>query len=417
MDNKFNKFYLKSIEERLDILRSEGIELNIEDLILKKDKANVMIENYLFNYHLPLGIALNFEIDDEKLIIPMAVEEPSVIAASSNGAKILGNIKTKLEKKAVIGQVVLAEVSDINDTFNKLVENKNKYLELANKHFASMIKRGGGPKDIWVKSFDDEGYICIYVSVDTCDAMGANSINTFLEILGESIYQEFNYRAILRILSNNATESVVKAYSRTSVEKLNKDKSIGIEIAKRIEQATKYSNIDPYRAVTHNKGVMNGVDAVCLATGNDWRALEASVHAYASRSGQYKSLTNWYYDENTNELVGEIEIPMPVATVGGTLSVNDIAKWSIKLMNNPDAKRLARIMASVGLVQNFAALRALVTDGIQKGHMSLHARSVAKQAGASGNEIEEVVKLLKKSEKINQDNASKILLEIRGKNE
>lgn len=417
MFDKFKGFYRLSIEERREILRNENIDLNLEEIELSSENANVMIENYIFNYDLPLGIAFNFEIDGEKILIPMAVEEPSVIAAASNGAKILENITTELKQKAVVGQVVIANVKNFDKTFEKIKDLKKYFLNLANKHFTSMIKRGGGIKDIWFKSFKKEGYITIYVSVDTCDAMGANSINTFLEILGEKIFEKFDNKPILKILSNNARKSVVKAFTKTPVEKLDKDKNIAIEIAKRIEEATNYANVDPYRAVTHNKGIMNGVDAVCLATGNDWRALEASVHAFASRNGQYRSLTSWKYDSKTEMLIGEIEIPMPVATVGGTLSVNNASRWSLKLMKNPEAKKLAKIMASVGLVQNFAALRALVTDGIQKGHMSLHARSVAKQVGANENEINEVVNRLKKSVKINEKNAEKILEDIRGEDE
>ena len=414
MFDKFKGFYRLSIDERREILKSEGISLNVDEIELSSENANVMVENYIFNYNLPLGIAFNFEINGEKILIPMAVEEPSVIAAASNGAKILENITTELKQKAVVGQVVLANVQNFDETFQKLKDLKNEFIDLANKHFVSMTKRGGGVKDIWFKSFN-ERYITIYVSVDTCDAMGANSINTFLEILGDKIFEQFNNKPILKILSNNATESVVKAFTKTPVEKLNKDKNIAIEIAKRIEESTNYANIDPYRAVTHNKGVMNGVDAVCLATGNDWRALEASVHAFASRNGQYRSLTSWKYDSEEQILLGKIEIPMPVATVGGTLSVNSASKWAFKLMKNPDAKKLAQIMASVGLVQNFAALRALVTDGIQKGHMSLHARSVAKQVGANENEIDEVVKKLKKATKINEKEAEEILRYIRNK--
>lgn len=411
MKDKFNKFYKKTLEERRQILK----ELNIlnDQVFLAEEIGDTMIENYVLNMEIPLGLAMNFSINAKDYIIPMAIEEPSVIAAASNGAKTLGNIETTMNKKYLIGQVVLENVKNPDAAIKILEENKDNLMDLAEEHSQSMIKRGGGPKEITFKKFD-QGFVCIYISVDTCDAMGANTINTILEALAPLAEELTDSIALLRILSNHATESVVVAETKTPVQKLNKDIEKARQVARRIEAATKYANIDPYRAVTHNKGIMNGVDAVVLATGNDFRAVEAGVHAYTVRDGQYKSLTSWTFDEENDLLLGRIEIPMAVATLGGTISINPIAKWSLEVLGNPDAKDLAKIIAAVGLVQNFSALRALVTDGIQKGHMSLHAKTLAKQIEVKEEEMDEFMDSLLKADKVNLSIAKEILAKMRG---
>ncbi|MFM1581199.1 hydroxymethylglutaryl-CoA reductase, degradative [Helcococcus bovis] len=413
MDNLFYKFYNKTISERRDVLKSLNLFEEIKKL--NEETANLMIENYLQNYQIPLGIAMNFEINDEKILIPMAIEEPSVVAAASNGAKFLGNIKTEMVEKAVIGQIVLYDVKDVNSALVKLKEHEEEFIEMAKEKSQNMIKRGGGPKKIWFKGFENEKFITLYLSVDTCDAMGANTINTILEYISERVCEIVNADYILRIISNNATESIVRATANIPILRLNKDVERAKNIAKKIELATNYANLDPYRASTHNKGIMNGIDAVVLATGNDWRAVEAAAHTYASITGHYKSLTSWLYDEEKEELIGSIEIPVPVATLGGTISIHEIANWSLNLMKNPSSKKLAGIIAAVGLAQNFSAVKAIVTEGIQKGHMSLHAKTLAKQAGASESEIDEVVKQLKYKGKINIDEAILTLNNLRNK--
>ncbi|MFM1572248.1 hydroxymethylglutaryl-CoA reductase, degradative [Helcococcus ovis] len=413
MDNLFYKFYNKTINERREILKS--LNLLSEIKVLENETANLMIENYIQNYQIPLGIAMNFEINNEKILIPMAIEEPSVVAAASNGAKILGNIKTEMIEKAVIGQIVLYDVKNVKLSLERLKQHQQEFIEMAKEKSQNMIKRGGGPKKIWFEGFESEKFVTLYLSVDTCDAMGANTINTILEHISQRVCEIAGADYILRIISNNATESIVSAKASIPILRLNKDVEVAKVIAKKIELATKYASLDPYRASTHNKGIMNGVDAVVLATGNDWRAVEAAAHTYAARSGQYKSLTSWIYDEDKEELIGEIEMPLPVATLGGTISIHQIANWSLNLMNNPSSKKLASIIAAVGLAQNFSAVKAIVTEGIQKGHMSLHAKTLAKQAGANENEIDEVVKKLKSKGKINIEEAKLILDNLRNK--
>lgn len=413
MDNLFYKFYNKTINERREILKS--LNLLSEIKVLENETANLMIENYIQNYQIPLGIAMNFEINNEKILIPMAIEEPSVVAAASNGAKILGNIKTEMIEKAVIGQIVLYDVKNVKLSLERLKQHQQEFIEMAKEKSQNMIKRGGGPKKIWFEGFESEKFVTLYLSVDTCDAMGANTINTILEHISQRVCEIAGADYILRIISNNATESIVSAKASIPILRLNKDVEVAKVIAKKIELATKYASLDPYRASTHNKGIMNGVDAVVLATGNDWRAVEAAAHTYAARSGQYKSLTSWIYDEDKEELVGEIEMPLPVATLGGTISIHQIANWSLNLMNNPSSKKLASIIAAVGLAQNFSAVKAIVTEGIQKGHMSLHAKTLAKQAGANENEIDEVVEKLKSKGKINIEEAKLILDNLRNK--
>lgn len=412
MEN-FSKFYLKSVEDRLEILSKFSNTDKLPSLDL--EIGDKLVENYIGNYDLPMGIALNFIVDGKQRLIPMAIEEPSVIAAASNGARILGEFKTTIEKKNIIGHIVLNEIVDLEDSKSKVDEKIDYLMDLARQKTKSMIKRGGGPQNIWTDTFEEDGqkFLTVYFSVNTVDAMGANTINTILESLSSEIEKISGAKSLMRIISNNATESVVVAEAKTSINNLAEDKIEAIRIAKRIEQAALYANLDPYRASTHNKGIMNGIDAVIIATGNDFRAIEAAAHTYASRDGKYKSLTQWKYLEDSEEIYGKIEIPLPVATVGGTISAHPIAKWSLNLMENPSAKELASIIASVGLAQNFAAVRAIVSEGIQKGHMSLHARSLASQVGAKEKEIELVVEKLIQEEKMNSDIAKKILDEIR----
>ena len=415
MENMFNKFYEKSPEKRLEILKEYGVINNTEEIKLDKKVANAMIENYLFNYELPLSVALNFIVDGKEVIVPMSIEEPSVVAAASNGAKTLGNIETAIKEKAIIGQVILTEIEDVEYALDQINKNKESLLEKAREKTQSMIKRGGGPRKVWADSFEDKDneFISVYFSVDTCDAMGANTINTILESISDYIEEITKSKYLMRIISNNSTESVVKATCKVDIKKLNPDIDLARKTAKRIELATRFANLDKYRAATHNKGIMNGIDAVVLATGNDWRAIEAAAHTYASTDQGYKSLTTWKFDEISDILLGAIELPLPVATVGGTISVHPIAQYSLDIMQRPSARRLASILAAVGLAQNFSAVRAIVTDGIQKGHMSLHARSLATQVGANEDEIQEMVELLKKESKMNPDVAKKLLNYIR----
>lgn len=417
MENKLKKFYLKDSNERLRILNEVGYIKDAEKPFLSIERSSSIVENHIFNYEIPLGVALNFNINGKDYIVPMATEEPSVIAAASNGAKVLSKIEATCMQKNVIGQIVLHEVKDVDFVSNAIIENKEIIIEKVKRLTTSMIKRGGGPRNLWLETFKDgeDWYVSMYLSMDTVDAMGANTINTVLEDISEYIEEITKSKFLMRIISNNAIESIVKARAEIDIGRLSKDREEAKEIAKRIHKACLYANLDKFRAVTHNKGIMNGIDAVLIATGNDFRAVEASCHAYAIKDNKYGSLTKWIYNELEDTLEGSIEIPMSVATVGGTINANPMAKWSLELLGNPNAKELAQIIASVGLSQNFSAIRAIVTSGIQKGHMSLHARSLASQAGANEKEVETVVNLLKKQDKINLEKAVKLLQKIRNK--
>lgn len=429
----FEGFYKKTANERLAILAElgwsnelirndaamTGVEphpgYNASSIDLPAVVANHMIENYVFNYSLPLGIAVNFNINTERYAVPMAVEEPSVIAAASNGAKRLGNIQAWMEKREVIGQIVLDQVVNPEETCQLIETESDTLLELAKSVSPNMVKRGGGPTRLWTKSFvDDEMFfVTVYVSFDPCDAMGANALNTVLEALTPKIESITAHKGLMSILSNYATEAVARAKAMVPIIGLDPDPIKAEEIAQSICSANRYADVDPYRAATHNKGIMNGVDAVVLATGNDWRAVEAGAHSYAAKEGHYKSLTNWSINYVTNELVGMIELPLQVATVGGTISNHPTAKWSLELLRNPSANQLGEIIAAVGLAQNYSALHALVTDGIQKGHMGLQARSLAMQVGATVEEVPQMVEALKNVKVINSTVASEALNNIR----
>lgn len=412
----FSGFYKKTLQERQNILKELGVVESFPKS-LSDEVANQMVENYVTPYTLPLGVGVNFIINDKQYIVPMVTEEPSVIAAASNGAKRLGNIKAKVLNREIIGQIVLTQVDSPQELARQIANDKEKYLKIAKEYCQSMVNRGGGPRDLWVKTHvgELEHYVTVYLSMDTKDAMGANAINTVLEGLGDHLQEEFNAEPLLCILSNAGKKNLVKAWVEVPFSELHTNLERAERMALRIAQASDYANIDPLRAVTHNKGVMNGVDAVVVATGNDWRAVEASVHHYTSQEGNYKSLTQWTINQDKKVLYGEIQLPLPVATVGGTLSVHSTAQWALNLLNNPNAKELMEIIAAVGLAQNFAALRALVTHGIQKGHMALQARSLAMQVGATVEEVPQVVRALRKKSQMNREIARSILLELRNK--
>lgn len=414
----FRGFYKKTVEERRELLKELQLIETLPDN-LNQAVADQMIENYITPYILPLGVGVNFTINDRDYIVPMVTEEPSVIAAASHGAKRLGNIQARVLQREIIGQVVLTEVKNPDQLKQTILQQKEEYLEIARSYCQSMVNRGGGPRDIWVKTWEGEleNYVTLYLSMDTKDAMGANSINTVLEGLGDYLQHQFEVAPLLCILSNAGTNNRVNARVEVPFSNLHINEQRAQQTALRIAQASEYASIDPLRAVTHNKGVMNGIDAVVLATGNDWRAVEASVHHYASQLDRYTSLTQWTVDLEKKILYGQIELPLPIATVGGTLSVHPTAKWALDILGHPSAENLMEIMAAVGLAQNFAALLALVTHGIQKGHMSLQARSLALQVGATVEEVPYVVKELRKKSSMSRDIAQHILLELRNNQE
>lgn len=412
----FSGFYKHSISKRLELMESWlGLSINSADTMLPEAYANQMIENYLFNYHLPLGVAVNLKVNNAEYVVPMAIEEPSVIAAASFGAKLLGNIQAETKERLLIGQIIMTVQQSMAEIQQIIKENKANLLDIASQASASMVRRGGGPRDIWVeeKEHPNRNYISIYLSLDPCDAMGANVINTVLEALSPTMESIIEGEVLMSILSNYQPQAVTIASAKVPFAHLSNDKDEAISLAERLEMASDYAWLDPYRATTHNKGIMNGIDAVVIATGNDWRAIEAGAHAYAVKDGQYRSLTKWQVNYENEMLEGSIEIPLQVGTVGGTLSSHPTAKLALQMLNITSAKVLSNVIASVGLVQNFAAMRALVSEGIQKGHMRMQARALAMQVGATIEEIPAVVTQLNEAAQMNRDTARRILEEIR----
>ena len=418
------KFYKKSRGERIEALYQAGViskedfdALNQEILALSNDVADQMIENVVAKYELPFGIALNFVVDGEELLIPMVTEEPSIVAASSNAGKMIaqsGGFQTEMETRLLIGQVALKNIPDIAEAKRLVTENESKIIELANAAHPSIIKYGGGARKVAVRILEaDEEYgtptfFVVHLMVDTGEAMGANIINTMVEALAPYLEELTGGESLMNILSNYSTESLVTVSCSIEPQYLASKTMSGEEVRDRIVEATQFATVDPYRAVTHNKGMMNGIDSVLVATGNDWRAVEAGVHAYASRSGQYRSLTKWTVDEK-GHLRGELTIPLSVGSVGGTLSIHPTAQFAYRLLKEPNAQELSRILTCVGLAQNLSAVRALVTEGIQKGHMGLQSRALAIRVGASGEFVDQVAAKLQEAEHMNSDTAKKIL--------
>lgn len=402
--DKFDKYYKKSSRERIEILKeyisTSSYNSLINKEVLSDEIASSLIENHIGILSMPYGIATNFLINGDEYLIPMCTEEPSVIAAASNAASIIkknGGIKASIEKRLAIGQI---SYYNAKNSIENVILKKEELLRVANLSHEGINLIGGGARDIKIEKKDK--FVILYLYVDAKDAMGANIVNTMLESIADIVGQILDADKLMSIISNYATESIVKASCELELEK---------ELMDKIALACDFANVDIYRATTNNKGIFNGIDALALATANDFRAIEAGAHAYATRNGKYQSLTKWYRLDN--KLVGEIELPMAIATKGACIEINPMSKVSLDILRNPNAKQLSMIAASLGLAQNFAALRALVTVGIQKGHMKLHARSVAIFAGANENEIDYVVNKMVKDNKIELVVAKKILGEIR----
>ncbi len=409
-------FYKLSLEQRRELVKkfSNLTDDEMEKLRnmggLGENLADHMIENVISVMEVPLGIAVNFLINGKDYLIPMAIEEPSVVAAASNAAKmarVKGGFYSEATDPIMIGQI---EVSGMADPFGakfRILQNKKKLLEIANQQDPVLVKLGGGAKDIDVRVLDEnEPMIVVHLLVDVRDAMGANAVNTMAEALAPHISAISHGNVRLRILSNLATYRLARSYAV-----FDKDAIGGPSVVEGILEAYKFAMLDPYRATTHNKGIMNGIDSVLIATSNDWRAIEAGAHAYAAMNG-YKSLTRWEKNEE-GDLVGYIELPMAVGIVGGATSTHPKAKIARKILNVSSAQEFAGVLAAVGLAQNFAAIRALATEGIQRGHMELHARNVAISAGAVGDEIDRVSEYMVKERKIRLDVAQEYLKKIR----
>lgn len=401
--------------ERLDFLdlKSETRQI-LEETVLDVALADNLIENQISEFELPMGLAQNFVINGKKYLVPMVTEEPSVIAAASNGAKIAGNFQTVLSERLMRGQIVFYDVEQADHLMQTIEENQAGIFRAAKEAYPSIFKRGGGLRQVSSRAFEVEGFVSVDFKVDVKDAMGANIVNAILEGVANLFRTWFPEQKILfSILSNYATESLVKVNCEIPVERLSKGNN-GQEVAEKIQAASRFSKVDPYRAATHNKGIMNGINAVVLATGNDTRAVASGIHAYASKEGSYQGLAEWYVKDGL--LFGSLELPLPVATVGGAVKVLPKAQAALELLEITEAKELAQVMAAVGLAQNLAALRALVSEGIQQGHMSLQVRALAMTVGAKDEEITILSEKLRQEKVMNQERAEKLLREIRQNN-
>jgi len=410
-------FYKLPIIERLKILKElaeltdEEVGLLLNTGSLPIDLADRMIENVIGVFHLPFAIATNFLINEKDYLVPMVIEEPSVVAAASNAAKMVrqgGGFKASTTPPIMIGQIQLVGVKDLEEAKETIIGEKDKILEIANEKDPLLVKLGGGAKDLEVRTINSikGSMLIVHLLVDVRDAMGANIVNTMAEAVAPYIEKITGGRVYLRIVSNLAVKRLARAECIVPKEVLG-----GEEVVDAILYAYAFATADPYRAATHNKGIMNGVIAVALATGNDTRALEAGAHAYAALSGKYLPLSTWEKTKEGN-LKGCLEMPIAVGIVGGATRSNPLAKVALKILGVKTANELAEVMVSVGLANNLAALKALATEGIQKGHMKLHARNIAIAAGAKGKLIDIVVERMIKEGKIRLDRAKEILDEL-----
>lgn len=398
-------------------LSEENKNVLLNNPLISEEIANSLIENVIGQGTLPVGLLPEINVDGKSYVVPMMVEEPSVVAAASYGAKLVnqtGGFKVIASERLMIGQIVFDSVTNTAVLEEQLQQLEVQMKRIADEVYPSIIERGGGFRKIEIDTFPNDGLVSLKIYVDTKDAMGANMLNTILEGITAYLKNELEHVDILMsILSNHATASVVKVQGEISVDALSKGGRDGKDVAKRMERASVLAQVDIHRAATHNKGVMNGIHAVVLATGNDTRGAEATAHAYASKDGQYRGLATWHYNEEKQVLVGTIEVPMTLATVGGGTKVLPIAKASLELMNVDSAQELGHVVAAVGLAQNFAACRALVSEGIQQGHMSLQYKSLAIVVGAQGEEIAQVAERLKTQDRANTAVAQQLLEELR----
>ena len=405
--SRIPNFYKMPISERLEAVYERGLISKKDYMLLKNQQqqldissADKMIENVIGVMGMPIGLGLNFLIDNKEYVIPMAVEEPSIVAALSAAAKISrsgGGFSTVCSDPILTGQIQVIGIKNLEQARNNLLSRKQEIIDLANSFHPRMVARGGGAIDFSIKTYPMESFeeemLVVNIDVNTQDAMGANLVNGMCEGIAPLIESITEGKVFLRILSNLTDQSIAKATMRIPLDSLSKEGYDPEQIRDGIIIASDFAKADPYRASTHNKGIMNGIDAVALATGNDWRAIEAGAHAYASRHGRYSSLSEWKKDENGN-LIGSIEVPLKVGIVGAPIESNPAVALNLRIMNLESATELSGVMAAVGLAQNFSALKALSTDGIQKGHMTLHARNVVKAADAPHEIFDDVLEEL-----------------------
>ena len=419
MKISWNGFSKKSYQERLELLKAQALLSPERQESLEQDEqlsvtvADQLSENVVGTFSLPYSLVPEVLVNGQEYTVPYVTEEPSVVAAASYASKIIkraGGFTAQVHQRQMIGQVALYQVDDPDLAQVQIVSKKAELLELANQAYPSIVKRGGGARDLRVEQIKGEtDFLVVYLHVDTQEAMGANMLNTMLEALKPVLEELSQGQSLMGILSNYATDSLVTASCRIAFRYLSPQRDQGRGIAEKIALASQFAQVDPYRAATHNKGIFNGIDAILIATGNDWRAIEAGAHAFASRDGRYQGLSQWTLDMEREELVGEMTLPMPVATKGGSIGLNPRVALSHELLGNPSAKELAQIIVSIGLAQNFAALKALVSTGIQQGHMKLQAKSLALLAGASESEVAPLVERLIADKTFNLETAQQYL--------
>jgi len=420
--SRLEGFYKKSLTERgrqlADAIGLTESEQRVLVDSLSTDVADRMIENVVGVYTLPLGIAVNFVVNGRDRLVPMVIEEPSVVAGASFAARLArdgGGFQADTTAPEMIVQMQVLDVENLWYGRQQLLANRERLLRQATTVDPVVVGLGGGPRDLEVRIFETSPagpMLIVHLVYDCRDAMGANTVNTVAEALQPAVEEISGGRVLLRILTNLADRRLARARCRIPAESLAFGEYAGERVARGIVEAYAMAAVDPYRATTHNKGIMNGVDAVVMATGNDWRAIEAGAHAYAARSGRYLPLSQWELDAQ-GALVGTLEMPLAVGIVGGATRVHPSAQLALKILGVESAVALAEIIAAVGLAQNLAAIRALATEGIQRGHMELHARQVALSVGAVGGEIEQVAERLVSERVVRPDRAQEILEELR----
>lgn len=419
-------FYKRPLPERAAMVAQwAGLNAGEQSTLLgltglNAQQADQMIENAVGVYGLPLGIATNFLVNGQDYLVPMVIEEPSVLAAVSNAARLIragGGFTTSSDEPVMIGQIQVMDLPDVYAAAGAVMVQRMALLAEANKVGGSIVKHGGGARDIQVRPIMDTpigSMLIVHLLYDTRDAMGANAVNTAVEHLAPFIEQITGGRVNLRILSNLTDQRKARAEGMIPASELATEVLSGSQVVRAIVEAGVFAEVDPHRAATHNKGVMNGIDAVVIATGNDWRAIEAGAHAYAARDSQYTSLTKWWQDGEGN-LHGAIELPLAVGIVGGATRVHPTAQIALRILNIQSARQLAEICAAVGLAQNLAAMRALATEGIQRGHMSLHARQLAVAAGARSEIVARVAQKMIDEDNIRLERAKALVNELQGK--
>ena len=411
--SSYSGFFKLDTEARMrEVAEFAGLSIAEQEVLrsadsLDMDKADHMVENVIGRFALPMGVAINFIINGKDVVIPMVTEEPSVIAACSNAAKMAraaGGFSASTSGNIMIAQIQMLRVPVPFAAKSMILEKKEEILRICNEKDPVLVSFGGGAKDVEVRIIDSaEGpMVIVHLLVDTLDAMGANAVNTMAETVSPYIEELTGGIAELRILSNLADRRVVRARATWKKEAVG-----GVEVVEKILSAYAFAAADPYRAATHNKGIMNGIIPVVLATGNDTRAIESGAHAYAARNGRYTSLTTW--EKNAEgDLVGCIEMPMAVGLVGGATKIHPSAQTAVKILDVKTAAELGQIIASAGLANNLAAMKALATEGIQRGHMSLHARNLASTVGAKGETLEKIVKQMVAEKKVRMEYAAEL---------